>query len=96
MDQYIAYAKRWAWQFFALTKKNAILSYRNRRATFLQLFVSLFFCIAILIVDVGLQANNASSTAFQDLPNPIATKIPGIPRCLIKAPNTECFTLGYQ
>jgi hypothetical protein len=96
MDNVVAYSKRWALQFFALTKKNAILSYRNRRATFLQLFVSLFFCIAILIVDVGLQANQSSSTAYQDLPNPVATKIPGIPRCSIKSPNTECFTLGWQ
>jgi ABC-type multidrug transport system ATPase subunit len=96
MEAATAYAKRWSWQFVALTKKNVILSYRNLRATFLQLFVSFFFCIAILIVDVGLQANQSTSTNFRDLPDPVAQKIEGIPRCIVKTGQTECFTLGWQ
>jgi ABC-type multidrug transport system ATPase subunit len=96
MDSVSAYAKRWIWQFLALSKKNFLLAYRNLRATFLQLFVSFFFCLAILIVDVGLQANQSSNTNFRDLPNPSSTKIGGIPLCIIKTGNTECFTLGWQ
>jgi hypothetical protein len=96
MEAATAYAKRWSWQFFALTKKNVILSYRDLRATFLQLFVSFFFCVAIPIVDVGLQANQSTSTNFLDLPNIEAQKIGGNPRCLVKTGQTECFTLGWQ
>ncbi|XVF51954.1 hypothetical protein PTKIN_Ptkin04bG0225500 [Pterospermum kingtungense] len=62
-------------QFKALLKKNLLLSWRNKRATFLQLFSSLFFIFLIFCIEKASDAQNANSTGSKPL------VAPAIPPC---------------
>lgn len=79
----------------ALLKKNAILSLRNKRATFLQLASSFFFIFLIFVVDKAITAVNRDTTTFKNLFNPEPKAVPGIPACeegyYIKLDDGPCY-----
>lgn len=68
-------------QFKALLKKNLLLSWRNKRATFLQLFSSLFFIFLIFCIQKSTDARNSNSTAYEVLRDPKPLVAPAIPPC---------------
>ncbi|KAK7836996.1 abc transporter a family member 2 [Quercus suber] len=68
-------------QYTALLKKNMLLSWRNKRSTFLQLFSSFFFIFLIFCIQKAIQARFASSTAFQRVTDPATLVSPPIPPC---------------
>ncbi|XP_021286924.1 ABC transporter A family member 2 [Herrania umbratica] len=68
-------------QFKALIKKNLLLSWRNKRASFLQLFSSLFFIFLIFCIQESTDARNANSTAYEVLRDPKPLVAPAIPPC---------------
>ncbi|CAM8980055.1 unnamed protein product [Rhodiola kirilowii] len=68
-------------QFTALFKKNLLLSWRSKRATFLQLFSSLFFIFLIFCIEKAIESRNASSTASMNLFDPEPLVMPPIPPC---------------
>ena len=68
-------------QYTALLKKNMLLSWRNKRATFLQLFSSFFFIFLIFCIQKAIQARFASSTAFESITDPATLVSPPIPPC---------------
>ncbi|KAF5180665.1 Abc transporter a family member, partial [Thalictrum thalictroides] len=84
-------------QFKALFKKNIILSWRNKRSTFLQLFSSLFFIFLIFVIDKALTRRFASTTSYNNVRDPEALVFPPIPRCedkfFIKKP---CFDFAWS
>lgn len=81
----------------ALLVKNAILAWRNRLATFLQLFASFFFVFLIFAVEKAVQASLSSRTEFQNIYSPTPTPIPAIRACqnayYIKPP---CYDFLYS
>lgn len=76
-------------------KKNLLLSLRNKRATFLQLFASFFFVFFVFVVDQAIQFNQQGESAFKNLVNPPEVAVNPIPRCSLKGNRTSCFTLAY-
>ena len=82
-------------QIYALLIKNYILCYRNRTATFLRVFSSLFFILLIFLVNEGLKARYATESFFKDYPNPPRKVIEGIPACVRKAGSAFCITFAY-
>ncbi|WCJ35971.1 ABC transporter A family member 2 [Euphorbia peplus] len=68
-------------QFNALFKKNLLLSWRNKIATFLQLFSSLFFIFLLFVIEKALNASNSGTTAYQTIRDPQALVSPAIPPC---------------
>ncbi|XP_050225584.1 ABC transporter A family member 2 [Mercurialis annua] len=68
-------------QFKSLFYKNIILSWRNKSATFLQLFSSLFFIFLLFCIDKATVASNNDTTAYQTILNPEALVSPAIPSC---------------
>lgn len=67
----------------ALLTKNALLAWRNRASTFLQLFASLFFIFLVWAVDRAVRASTSRRTKFQNLPNPVVYPVPAIPPCTV-------------
>jgi hypothetical protein len=82
-------------QVFALTRKNFILAYRNRTATFLRIFASFFFILLIYLVNVGLKARFSADPFFKDYPSPPRTVVPGIPACVLQSGVSACSTFVY-
>ncbi|XP_050255430.1 ABC transporter A family member 2-like [Quercus robur] len=68
-------------QYTALLKKNLLLSWRNKRSTFLQLFSSFFFIFLIFCIQKAIEARFASSTSFQSVTDPDSLVSPPIPPC---------------
>ncbi|KAL4559228.1 hypothetical protein LXL04_031363 [Taraxacum kok-saghyz] len=68
-------------QYRALFRKNLLLAWRNKRATFLQLFSSIFFIFLLFIIQKAIEARFGSSTAFQTLRDPEPLIDPPIPPC---------------
>ncbi|KXZ51812.1 hypothetical protein GPECTOR_11g253 [Gonium pectorale] len=68
-------------QFCALYRKNALVAWRNRRATALRIFAPFLFLLLALLIDRALQANDSNNTAFQNVVSPKPEGIGGIPRC---------------
>ncbi|CAI5466645.1 unnamed protein product [Closterium sp. Yama58-4] len=68
-------------QFKALMIKNALLAWRNRTATFLQLCSSFFFILLIFLVDVSVKAALTNYTEFRDTPNPNVVEVQPIMAC---------------
>ncbi|GMJ04964.1 A. THALIANA ABC2 HOMOLOG 1, ABC2 homolog 1, ATP-binding cassette A2 [Hibiscus trionum] len=68
-------------QFKALLKKNLILSWRNKRSTFIQLFSSLFFIFLIFGIERATDAQDGNSTAYKDIRDPKPLVAPAIPPC---------------
>eukprot|EP00292_Cryptomonas_paramecium_P009764 CAMPEP_0113688986 /NCGR_PEP_ID=MMETSP0038_2-20120614/16872_1 /TAXON_ID=2898 /ORGANISM="Cryptomonas paramecium" /LENGTH=247 /DNA_ID=CAMNT_0000609925 /DNA_START=65 /DNA_END=804 /DNA_ORIENTATION=+ /assembly_acc=CAM_ASM_000170 len=83
-------------QILALTKKNFILAYRNRTATFLRVFSSFFFILLIFLVNEALKGRFAADPYYKDYPNPPRTVLDGIPDCTRQASNdNQCYIFGY-
>ena len=82
-------------QIYALLIKNYILCYRNRTATFLRIFSSLFFILLIFLVNEGLKARYATESVFKDFKTPPRKVIEGIPACVRKAGSPFCITFAY-
>ncbi|EOA23155.1 hypothetical protein CARUB_v10016638mg [Capsella rubella] len=68
-------------QYTALLRKNLLLSWRSKRATFLQLFASFFFILLIFIIQEAMEKSFASSTALRTVTDPTALVSPPIPPC---------------
>lgn len=68
-------------QYTALFRKNLILSWRSKRATFLQLFASFFFILLIFCIQEAMEKSFASSTALKTVTDPSALVSPPIPPC---------------
>ncbi|GLI66002.1 hypothetical protein VaNZ11_009613 [Volvox africanus] len=68
-------------QFFVLYRKNALIAWRNRRATILRILAPLLFMILALVIDRAIQANDGSSSAFDDVQSPDSELINAIPQC---------------
>ncbi|XP_030473887.1 ABC transporter A family member 2-like [Syzygium oleosum] len=68
-------------QYRALLRKNLLLSWRNRRATFLHLFSSFFFIFLIFCVEKATHARIARSAAFEGVADPEPLVSPPIPPC---------------
>lgn len=68
-------------QYRSLLKKNLLLSWRNRRATFLQLFSSFFFIFLLFCIEKGTRARFHSSMAFKSVTDPKPLVSPPIPPC---------------
>lgn len=68
-------------QFKSLFFKNFLLSWRSKRATFTQLFSSLFFIFLIYAIQQAIEASFDSSTTFQDVFHPEAVTWYPIPPC---------------
>ncbi|XP_016469345.2 ABC transporter A family member 2-like isoform X1 [Nicotiana tabacum] len=66
-------------QYKALLKKNYLLAWRNKPATFLQLFSSLFFIF--LLFSIQKASEGRSSSVEKDLPDPDPLVTPPIPPC---------------
>ena len=68
-------------QFKSLFYKNFLLSWRSKRATFLQLFSSFFFIFLIYAIQEAIQASFDSSTNYDDVFDPKAVSWYPIPPC---------------
>ncbi|KAL0689511.1 hypothetical protein Bca4012_089189 [Brassica carinata] len=67
-------------QYTALFWKNFLLSWRSKRAMFLQLFASFFFILLIFCIQEAMEKSFASSTAHKTVTDPTALTSPPIPR----------------
>lgn len=68
-------------QYKALFFKNLLLSWRNKRSTFIQLFSSLFFIALIFFIQEAVEARYASSSSFKSVADPKPLVAPPIPPC---------------
>ncbi|KAM6594094.1 hypothetical protein CsatA_001797 [Cannabis sativa] len=68
-------------QFKALFKKNVLLSWRNKRATFIQLFASFFFIFLMFCIQISINIRISNSTFFKNLADPRPLISPPIPLC---------------
>uniref|UniRef100_A0A2P2KTL5 ABC transporter family protein n=1 Tax=Rhizophora mucronata TaxID=61149 RepID=A0A2P2KTL5_RHIMU len=68
-------------QFKALLVKNLLLSWRNKRATFLQLFASLVFILLLFCIDRATRSMNYGTTAYKSVTDPLVSFYPSIPPC---------------
>ncbi|KAF8005573.1 hypothetical protein BT93_K0001 [Corymbia citriodora subsp. variegata] len=84
-------------QYRALLTKNLLLSWRNKRATFLQLFSSFFFIFLIFCIQEAINARFAHSTAYKSERDPAPLVSPPIPPCedkfYVKSP---CFDFVWS
>ncbi|KAL2340805.1 hypothetical protein Fmac_008745 [Flemingia macrophylla] len=70
-----------ALQFKALLKKNLLLSWRNRKATLLQLLSPLLFTFLIFAIDKAIRAQTSTSSAYKSVTNPPTEPSPSITPC---------------
>ncbi|KAM6569736.1 hypothetical protein CsatB_017721 [Cannabis sativa] len=68
-------------QFKALFKKNVLLSWRNKRATFIQLFASFFFIFLMFCIQISINIRISNSTFFKNMADPTPLISPPIPLC---------------
>ncbi|GMN45684.1 hypothetical protein TIFTF001_014866 [Ficus carica] len=68
-------------QYKALFWKNCLLSWRNKKATFLQLFASFFFVAIIYGTQKAMDARFSSSTSNRNVVEPRPLVSPPIPPC---------------
>lgn len=68
-------------QYKALIKKNFLVAWRNKMATFLQLCASLFFIFLLFIIQRAIEARFSSSTSYKDVRDPEPLLSPPIPPC---------------
>ncbi|KAK6123307.1 hypothetical protein DH2020_042958 [Rehmannia glutinosa] len=68
-------------QYKALILKNLLLSWRNKRSTFLQLFSSLFFLLLIFLIQQATVSRYGSSSYFKTVTDPKPLVAPPIPAC---------------
>ncbi|XP_010457652.1 PREDICTED: ABC transporter A family member 9-like [Camelina sativa] len=68
-------------QLTALLKKNLLLSWRNKRATFLHLFSSFFFILLIFSIEQSTKASQLASAQYKNITDPKAVASLPIPSC---------------
>ncbi|KAH9540293.1 hypothetical protein CY35_15G104500 [Sphagnum magellanicum] len=68
-------------QCISLMRKNALISYRNRRATILQIGSSLFFIFLLFCVEKASDAQLSGTTAYKNLFEPQPQAVASIPAC---------------
>ncbi|KAM2487738.1 hypothetical protein ACFX1W_039631 [Malus domestica] len=68
-------------QYKALLRKNLLISWRSKRASFIQLFASFFFIVLIFFIQEGLEARNKKSADFRSVRDPKPLVSPPIPPC---------------
>ncbi|KAI3454641.1 hypothetical protein Pfo_011304 [Paulownia fortunei] len=68
-------------QYKALFFKNLLLSWRNKRSTFLQLFSSLFFISLIFFIQKAIESRYGTSSSFENDADPKPLVAPPIPAC---------------
>ncbi|KAL1317961.1 hypothetical protein HN51_070199 [Arachis hypogaea] len=68
-------------QFSALLRKNLLLSWRNRKATLLQVLSPLFFMFLIFAIDKAIKAQYSNTTYYKSVPEPPLRPSPSIPPC---------------
>uniref|UniRef100_A0A1J3GNC3 ABC transporter A family member 2 n=1 Tax=Noccaea caerulescens TaxID=107243 RepID=A0A1J3GNC3_NOCCA len=84
-------------QYTALFRKNLLLSWRSKRATFLQLFASFFFILLIFCIQAAMEKSFSSSTALRTVTDPSALISPPIPPCEDKFfVNIPCFDFVWS
>ncbi|GLC34108.1 hypothetical protein PLESTB_000838300 [Pleodorina starrii] len=86
-------------QFLVLYRKNALVAWRNRRATVLRILAPLLFLILALVIDRAIQANQGANSEFKDVTSPDAEAIGGIPQCwedLYIGKRKSCIEVLYQ
>lgn len=83
---------------FALYSKNALVAWRNRRATILRVLAPLFFLLLALAIEQALIANNQAQGDFKNTPNPEPEKIKNIPSCHedLYIDNSPCVELAFS
>ncbi|ESW10199.1 hypothetical protein PHAVU_009G189400 [Phaseolus vulgaris] len=87
-------------QFRALLKKNLLLSWRNKRATLLQLISPLIFIFLIFAIDKAIKAQTSTSSAYKTVTDPPSHPSPPITPCedkfFIKLPCYDFVWSGDQ
>lgn len=87
-------------QFGALSKKNLLLSWRQKRSSFLQLFSSLFFIFLIFCIEKAIDSTYSNTTAFKNVYDPELLVSPPIPPCedkfFVKVPCFDFVWSGNQ
>ncbi|TXG50443.1 hypothetical protein EZV62_022967 [Acer yangbiense] len=87
-------------QYKALWKKNLVLSWKHKRATFLQLFSSFFFIFLIYCIQEAVKARFSESTDFKSIRDPQPLLFIPIPPCedkfFIKFPCYDFVWSGNQ
>ncbi|KAI4374544.1 hypothetical protein MLD38_012526 [Melastoma candidum] len=84
-------------QYGALLRKNLLLSWRNKRATFLQLFSSFFFIFLIFCIQKAIDARFSSSSSYIAVTDPKPLVDPPIPPCEDKFfIRTPCFDFVWS
>ncbi|KAL9375204.1 hypothetical protein Peur_032083 [Populus x canadensis] len=68
-------------QFTALFKKNLLLSWRNKSATFLQLFSSFFFMFLLFGIEKASDSRSKATTGYKTVTNPQPMWESPIPPC---------------
>ncbi|RDX86542.1 ABC transporter A family member 11, partial [Mucuna pruriens] len=70
-----------AQQFTALLKKNLLLSWRNKKASLLQLLSPLMFIFLIFAIDKAIKAQTSTSSVYKSVTDPIIEPSPPIIPC---------------
>lgn len=68
-------------QFKALFKKNLLISLRNKRAIFLQLFASFFFIFLMFCIQKSIETRLSRSSFSINIAEPEPLVFPQIPPC---------------
>ncbi|KAK9676736.1 hypothetical protein RND81_11G096600 [Saponaria officinalis] len=84
-------------QFKALLTKNALLSWRHKGATILQLFSSLVFIFLLFCIQRAIEAQFTNTTFYDTVLDPIPLVSPSIPPCEVKFfIKQPCFDFVYS
>jgi len=84
-------------QYAALLQKNLLLSWRNKTATFMQLFSSLFFIFLLFSIQKATEASYSTSMADSSVTDPKPLLLPPIPPCEDKFyTKLPCFDLLWS
>eukprot|EP00894_Picocystis_sp_ML_P001352 jgi/Pico_ML_1/51869/g2692.t1 len=73
--------KLWGQQLLALEWKNVLLFWRNKVASALQVFGSLFFVLLIFAVNEALVSQRQNESDFQRITDPKPELVDNIPDC---------------
>ncbi|KAI8472689.1 MAG: hypothetical protein J3K34DRAFT_204610 [Monoraphidium minutum] len=89
---------RFAQQFAALFYKNVLVAWRSRRATAIRLLAPFVFLLLALVINLALEANNASQARIKDAPAAGIVDMGAIPDChrdLFIGPLRDCIDFVY-
>jgi len=85
----------WGKQVLVLLAKNFLLLWRNRRATLVQLCAPAVLVLALLLIQVAIEARVSGEEGFDRKRNPAPKELLEIPRCIIGPDRDSCFTFAY-